>query len=80
METNNAVREANGEIVKVEGIVNRSGGEVTAETLGVPEFSTLANLDIPTYQPGPETCPHCAADVPLSKNVGHGAKQKLTQP
>jgi len=80
METNSAVREANGEVVKVVGIVNRSGGTVTAETLGVPEFSTLASMDIPIYNPGPETCPHCAAGVPLNENVGHGGQQQLTHP
>ena len=80
IETNEVVRSAGGKIVDVVAMANRSGGKVTAETLRVPTLSNLATMDIPTYEPGPENCPHCAADVPLNDNVGHGAQAKLSHP
>jgi orotidine-5'-phosphate decarboxylase len=79
-ETNAVIRSAGGKVVDVVAIVNRSGGEVTAETLGVPTLSNLSNMNIPTYEPGSENCPHCAAGAPIDNAVGHGGQQKLMHP
>jgi orotate phosphoribosyltransferase len=52
-----AVRRSGGEVLAVAALCNRSGGKVTAETLGVPELFSLLNIDFPTY---PEaSCPIC---------------------
>jgi len=58
-----AVESAGGEIVECVVLVDRSGG---MHTLTSPAsgrrypLSALWVLDLPTYEPGPETCPLCA--------------------
>ena len=60
-ETMDALRAAGGEVVGVGAIVDRSGGEVE---FGVP-FHSLLSLPVETWEP--ESCPECAAGVPLVK-------------
>lgn len=52
-----AIRNAGGGIVGVGALCNRSGGKVTAETLGVPMLFSLMDMDLPMYPE--ETCPVC---------------------
>jgi orotate phosphoribosyltransferase len=63
-----AVEAAGGEIVECAVLVDRSGG---TSTLASPTtgrrypLSALWILELPTFGPGSETCPQCAADVPI---------------
>ena len=63
-----AVETLGGEIVECVVLVDRSGGR---ETLTSPAtgrtypLRALWQLDLPTYEPGGETCPRCAAGDPL---------------
>jgi len=64
-----AVEAMGGEIVECEVLVDRSGG--TAATLTSPAsgrtypLRSLWRLDLPTHEPGPDTCPRCADGTPL---------------
>jgi orotate phosphoribosyltransferase len=63
-----AVEAAGGEIVECAVLVDRSGGlaTLTSPTTGrVYPLRALWSLQLPTYEPGPATCPRCAADEPL---------------
>jgi orotate phosphoribosyltransferase len=63
-----AVEAMGGEIVECTVLVDRSGGRatLTSPTTGrVYSLRALWQLDLPTYEPGPGTCPHCAAGTPL---------------
>lgn len=53
----NAVRFAGGNVIGVRALCNRSGGKVTAETLSVPELSSLLNLDMEMFSE--DSCPIC---------------------
>lgn len=72
-----AVEAAGGEIVECVVLVDRSGG---MSTLTSPEsgrrypLSALWILDLPTYEPGPETCPMCGAGIELYAPGSTGAK------
>jgi orotate phosphoribosyltransferase len=57
-----AVRALGGEVAGVAVLIDRSAGKVD---FGVPFFACLT-LDLPTYEPGPATCPLCADGVPLT--------------
>jgi orotate phosphoribosyltransferase len=64
-----AVEAAGGEIVGCHVLVDRSGGlaTLTSPATGrVYPLSALWTLEVPTYQPGAETCPGCAAGAPLT--------------
>ena len=52
-----AVEIANGLVIGVSALCNRSGGKVTAETLGVPKLFSLLDLDMKMYKE--EDCPIC---------------------
>ena len=74
-----AVEALGGEIVACMVMVDRSGGRatLTSPTTGrTYPLRALWQLDLPTYEPGPETCPRCAAGDPLvapgSTGTGHG--------
>jgi hypothetical protein len=57
-----------GEIVECAVLVDRSGGKatLTSPTTGrVYPVRALWQLDLPTYEPGPSTCPRCADGTPL---------------
>jgi orotate phosphoribosyltransferase len=63
-----AVEAMGGEIVECVVLVDRSGGRasVTSPSSGrVYPLRALWQLDLPTYEPGPATCPRCADGTPL---------------
>jgi orotate phosphoribosyltransferase len=63
-----AVEAAGGEIVECAVLVDRSGGmnTLTSPATGrVYPLRPLWRLELPTYEPGPEHCPQCAAGTPL---------------
>ena len=65
-----------GTVVGVSAICNRGG--VTAEQLGVPRLEALATVSFEAV--AEETCPLCAAHVPIVEDVGHGAEYKAEHP
>jgi orotate phosphoribosyltransferase len=71
-----AVEAAGGEIVECAVLVDRSGGMATLTspaTGRVYPLRALWSLDLPTYEPGTETCPRCAAGEPLYAPGSTGA-------
>jgi orotate phosphoribosyltransferase len=63
-----AVESMGGEIIECAVLVDRSGGRPTliSPTSGrVYSLRSLWQLDLPTYEPGPGTCPLCASGIPL---------------
>jgi orotate phosphoribosyltransferase len=64
-----AVESMGGEIVECAVLVDRSGGGAATLTSPVTgrtyPLRSLWQLDLPTYAPGPATCPGCAAGIPL---------------
>ena len=63
-----AVEALGGEIADCVVLVDRSGGKrtLTSPTTGrVYPLRALWLLDLPTYEPGAETCPRCADGAPL---------------
>jgi orotate phosphoribosyltransferase len=71
-----AVEALGGEIVECAVLVDRSGGRetLTSPTTGrVYPLRSLWQLDLPTYEPGPATCPRCAAGDPLYAPGSTGA-------
>jgi orotate phosphoribosyltransferase len=63
-----AVEAMGGEIAECVVLVDRSGGMRTLTSLStgrVYPLRALWQLDLPTYEPGPETCPRCADGSPL---------------
>ncbi len=71
-----AVEAMGGEIVECAVLVDRSGGRasLTSPTTGrTYPLRALWQLDLPTYDPGPEGCPHCAAGDPIHTPGSSGA-------
>ena len=65
-----AVEAMGGEIVECAVLVDRSGGRttLTSPTTGrVYPLRSLWQLDLPTYEPGPATCPRCADGTPAAR-------------
>jgi orotate phosphoribosyltransferase len=63
-----AVESMGGDIVECVVLVDRSGGRatLTSPTSGrVYPLRSLWQLDLPTYEPGPKTCPGCTGGTPL---------------
>jgi orotate phosphoribosyltransferase len=63
-----AIEARGGEIVGCNVLVDRSGGRstLTSPSTGrVYPLRSLWQLDLPTYEPGPGTCPRCAAGDPV---------------
>lgn len=63
-----AVEAAGGEIVGCLVLVDRSGGRATLTSPATGRaypLQSLWQLDLPTYEPGPATCPRCAEGMPL---------------
>jgi orotate phosphoribosyltransferase len=63
-----AVEAMGGEIVECVVLVDRSGGRasLTSPASGrVYPLRALWHLDLPTWEPGPASCPRCAAGQPL---------------
>lgn len=64
-----AVEALGGEIVECAVMVDRSGGRatLTSPTTGrTYPLRALWQLDLPTFEPGPDTCPGCAAGASLT--------------
>jgi orotate phosphoribosyltransferase len=71
-----AVEAMGGEIVECAVLVDRSGGmaALTSPSTGrVYPLRPLWALDLPTYEPGPSTCPRCAESAPLTAPGSTGA-------
>ena len=63
-----AVEAMGGEIVECVVLVDRSGGRSTLTSPATGRtypLRSLWQLDLPTYEPGPATCPRCADGTPL---------------
>ena len=71
-----AVEAMGGEIVECAVLVDRSGGRptLTSPSTGrVYSLRSLWQLDLPTYEPGPDTCPLCAEGAPVYAPGSTGA-------
>jgi orotate phosphoribosyltransferase len=73
-----AVEAMGGEVVECAVLVDRSGGRPTLTSPATDRIYSLRalwQLDLPTYDAGPEACPLCAGDVPLHApgSTGTGA-------
>jgi orotate phosphoribosyltransferase len=71
-----AVEAAGGEIVECAVLVDRSGGtSVLASPATGRRYALTALwiLELPTYEPGPDTCPLCAEGVPIYAPGSTGA-------
>jgi orotate phosphoribosyltransferase len=73
-----AVEGMGGDIVECVVLVDRSGGRTTLTSPSTGRaypLRSLWQLDLPTYEPGPETCPRCADGTPLHApgSTGTGA-------
>jgi orotate phosphoribosyltransferase len=64
-----AVEALGGEIVSCHVLVDRSGEErrtITSPQTGrLYPLRALWRLDLPTHEPGPQTCPQCAVGAPI---------------
>ncbi len=77
-ETIKQCREAGANVVGCHILVDRSGGKVSAEILGVEKLLSLATIEIETY---PESeCPLCKAKIPINTEVGHGEEYLKKHP
>jgi orotate phosphoribosyltransferase len=71
-----AVEAAGGEIVECAVLVDRSGGTGVLASPATGRryaLSALWILELPTYEPGPESCPLCAEGVPIYAPGSTGA-------
>ena len=71
-----AVEAAGGEIIGCEVLVNRSGGLSTVTSPLTDRrypLSALWTLEVPTYEPGPTTCPGCRRGLTLVVPGSSGA-------
>jgi orotate phosphoribosyltransferase len=74
-----AVEAFGGEIVGCAVMADRSGGLAALESPATGRsyaLSALWQLQLPTYEPGPETCPACKSGVPLHAPGSTGAAAK----
>jgi orotate phosphoribosyltransferase len=71
-----AVEAMGGDIVECAVLVDRSGGKATLtspRTGRVYPLRALWAMDLPTYEPGPATCPRCADGMPIHAPGSTGA-------
>jgi orotate phosphoribosyltransferase len=71
-----AVEAMGGEIIECAVLVDRSGGRstLTSPTTGrVYSLRSLWQLDLATYEPGPDNCPLCTAEMPIHAPGSTGA-------
>ena len=71
-----AVEAAGGDIIECHVLVDRSGGmaTLTSPTSGrVYPLRALWVLELPTFEPGPATCPRCALGEPVQAPGSGGA-------
>jgi orotate phosphoribosyltransferase len=74
-----AVESFGGEIVGCAVMADRSGGLAALESPATGRsypLKALWQLQLPTYEPGPDTCPACKAGVPLHAPGSTGAAAK----
>lgn len=74
-----AIEATPGDLVLAGVIVDRSGGttEVRSGASGrLTPVRSLWTLDVPIYEPGPDTCPACATGEPLVAPGSTGAKAR----
>jgi len=74
-----AVEEAGGELALAAVLVDRSGGlrEVISRLTGRSyPAQALWTLDIPTFEPGADTCPGCRQGLPLESPGSSGTKPR----
>jgi orotate phosphoribosyltransferase len=74
-----AVESFGGEIIGCGVLADRSGGLAALESPATGRsypLGALWQLQLPTYEPGPETCPACKAGVPLHAPGSTGAAGK----
>jgi orotate phosphoribosyltransferase len=74
-----AVEAFGGEIIGCAVMADRSGGLAALESPATKRsypLSALWQLQLPTYEPGPETCPACKAGLPLHAPGSTGAAAK----
>jgi len=75
------IEEAGGQMVLVSVLVDRSGGltEVASLRSGSSyPVDALWSLDLPTHEPGTDTCPGCAGGVPLQTPGSSGTKAQAS--
>lgn len=75
-----AVEAMGGEIVECAVLVDRSGGRSTLTSPTTDRtypLRALWQLDLPTYEPGPATCPRCADGSPLHTPGSTGTAPQL---
>jgi len=71
-----AVEQQGGEIIECDVLVDRSGGKAVLESPTTGRsypLRSLWQLDLPTFEPGPTTCPRCADGMPLHAPGSTGA-------
>lgn len=77
------IESTGGEIAAIVVIVDRSGelDRLTSPTTGATyRADALWSLNLPTFEAGAETCPGCAADVPLEAPGSSGLSAVVAQP
>jgi len=70
------IESTGGDLVAAVVIVDRSGelAKLTSPTTGrTYTAKALWSLNLPTYEPGPQTCPACAAGLPIEAPGSSGA-------
>jgi len=75
-----AVEAAEGAVVECLVMVDRSGGRSTVVSPGSGRsypLRSLWQLDLPTYEPGPDTCPACRSGQPLYAPGSTGTGQRV---
>ncbi|MBI3420866.1 MAG: hypothetical protein HY006_02280 [Candidatus Sungbacteria bacterium] len=71
-DTIGAIKRAGGTVVGVGALCDRSGNKISKSMLGVPEYCSLAYLDMPMYPAS--NCPLCKkyGAGSVRQNLGHG--------
>jgi orotate phosphoribosyltransferase len=76
-----AIEASGGELVATTVIVDRSGAldALTSPTTGKPyKAHALWSLNLPTYEPGPDSCPGCKSGVPLEAPGSSGTSAQAS--
>jgi len=77
------IESTGGEIAAIVVIVDRSGelaGLISPSTGERYRAEALWSLNLPTYEPGPQTCPACAAGLPVEAPGSSGTSTGLQLP
>ena len=78
-----AVEAMGGKIVQCAVLVDRGDGRSTLTSPTSDRtypLHALWQLDLPTYEPGPATCPRCADDTPLHTPGSSGTGPPVDAP